>query len=272
MKQELVRLARKTKILPALEHVRFMTEAARSWSGNRRVRQEHPELALPPLWICYDAYSHCRYESYLRGGQVLADYLKSIISEEFKGKQDLKVLEWGCGPGRVIRWMDQHRHGGQVFGCDYNQDSVTWCATALPEIQFRKNELSPPLPYGDAGMDVVYAWSVFTHLSEAQVRSWIAEITRVLKPGGAFLFSTQSEESRHKLMADEQEAFDRTGLVVRDRVVEGSRLFAAFHARDYVRKAWGASFATVRDLGRVPNTAWDQCVWVARKGEGKLAG
>lgn len=265
MKQQLIKLARVTRLLPALEYLRFLQQVLNAASVNRTVKRDHPDLAFPPLWISYDAYSHCRYDFYLQGGKLMAGFIKCLLIKYLGTNQRLNVLDWGCGPARVIRWMDYNKTGGALYGCDYNATTIRWCQSALTGITFQKNELAPPLPFGANTMDVVYCWSVFTHLSATQMEAWLKEISRVLKPGGLFIFSTQSEEVAHKLLKEETLVFCRDGIVVRDRVVEGSRLFAAFHSREYVRKQSAAYFTRTEDVGLVPDSTWEQCMWVATK-------
>jgi len=45
----------------------------------------------------------------------------------------------------------------------------------------------PPLPFPDNSFDLIYAVSVFTHLSEEHQRTWLPELRRVLRPGGRLL-------------------------------------------------------------------------------------
>lgn len=252
-------------MLPLLERVRFLKQAATAWPANRRAKRSNPRKQFPPLWVFYDAYSHCRYESYLSGGRALANHIVGIISQRHSKSGQLSVLDWGCGPARVIQWVGVARPEWKLFGCDYNATSIDWCKSALPAITFRKNNLTPPLPFEPGILDAVYSWSVFTHLSEEQFHAWLGEIWRVLKPGGVFIFSTQSEEAAGKLLDVERATFAASGVVVRDRVVEGSRLYAAFHSSPFVIARCKARYSGIERLGRVPGTGWEQCIWVATK-------
>jgi len=60
----------------------------------------------------------------------------------------------------------------------------------IPFAEFDINALSPPLVYGEGSFGLIYTFSVFTHLSEALQVSWLAELSRVLKPGGYLLLTT----------------------------------------------------------------------------------
>lgn len=252
-------------MLPLLERLRFLKQSAVAWPSNHRIKVENPGRIFPPLWVFYDAYSHCRYDHYLSGGKLLAEYIVRIICER-KGKDRvLSVLDWGCGPARVIQWVGVSQPEWKLNGCDYNAVSIDWCNSALPSISFRKNKLTPPLPYDSESIDVVYCWSVFTHLSEEQFDAWMLEISRVLKPGGIFIFSTQSEEATGKLLEGEKATFEKCGIVVRDKVVEGSRMYAAFHSSVFVKERCIGHFSGLERLGKVPGRTWEQCIWVASK-------
>src|SRR5262249_14848680 len=50
-----------------------------------------------------------------------------------------------------------------------------------------------PLRYRDASFDLVYAFSVFTHLPESLQLAWMGELRRVLRPGGYLLISLHGE-------------------------------------------------------------------------------
>src|SRR5207253_7435957 len=49
----------------------------------------------------------------------------------------------------------------------------------------------PPTRYNNGIFDVVYAYSVFSHLSEDSHLAWAGEFARVLKPGGTVILTTQ---------------------------------------------------------------------------------
>jgi SAM-dependent methyltransferase len=105
------------------------------------------------------------------------------------------ILEFGVGCGRVAR----HWNGlsAEVHRCDYNPALVEWCKANLPHVRAVTNRLDPPLPYPDEHFDLVYALSVFTHLTESQQLSWSAELRRVTRTGGYVLFTTHGPSFPH---------------------------------------------------------------------------
>lgn len=265
MKQQCIRAARRIGVLPLLERCRFVKEAVVAFPANWAIRRQYPQLAFPPLWLFYDAHSHCRYDKYIVGGKIMAKYLADVIKEQFGSNRRLEILDWGCGPARIIRWLKTESNEWVLSGCDYNKETIKWCKAHIAECEFKENQLTPPLPYPNESKDVVYCWSVFTHLSQEQVESWMADIARVIRPTGIFLFSTQSEEMAHKLLDNEKHLFQTAGVVTRGGVLEGSRMYSSFHSREYVRRKCGKYFSTVVDLGVVGNSKWDQCMWMAKR-------
>jgi hypothetical protein len=94
--------------------------------------------------------------------------------------------------------------------------------------------------------------------------AWIAELKRVLKPGGILLATLHGNLVRHKLTPGERELFDRGELVVRGNVAEGSRLYAAFHPNAYARQQLFAGMPILAT--REPfATRMSQTLWVVRK-------
>jgi SAM-dependent methyltransferase len=67
---------------------------------------------------------------------------------------------------------------------------VEWCQKNLSFASFAQNPLQGKLEYSDRSFDFIYAWSVFTHLTEHQGIFWIDELRRVLRPGGYLYFTT----------------------------------------------------------------------------------
>lgn len=96
----------------------------------------------------------------------------------------MRLLDFGCGWGRFLRiwWKDVGAEG--LFGCDIHAPAVALCRELGLPGRLDVITHGGALPHADATMDVVMAYSVFTHLSERAHRHWLAEIARVLRPGG----------------------------------------------------------------------------------------
>jgi SAM-dependent methyltransferase len=125
---------------------------------------------------------------------------------------------------------------GTLHGVDYNPELVDWCRANLVFGEFSVNGSMPPLAFANSKFDVVYAFSVFTHMAVDMQGAWMGELVRILKPGGYLLFSTHGDRYLHHLSANERNAFGSGGMVVKPGGPVGTNLFQAYHSRSYVER------------------------------------
>jgi len=105
------------------------------------------------------------------------------------------VLEFGCGCGRIITWMEEVAKVADLHGVDIDERAIRWASDNLPYATFKVNSPLPPLDYPDATFDLVYNHSVFTHLDEDYQDQWLAELRRVTKPGGTILLTVHGDSA-----------------------------------------------------------------------------
>ena len=151
------------------------------------------------------------------------------------------VLDFGCGCGRVTRWWSDF--DGRVSGSDVSAPAIEWCRANLPFARFEQNALAPPLVFEDESFDLVYALSVFTHLTADLQTAWRDELRRVLRPGGLLLLTTHGRSYVPRLGDGERERFEQGELVVRWGEVVGSNLCSAYHPEPYLRGTFAEGFA-----------------------------
>ena len=72
---------------------------------------------------------------------------------------------------------------------DIDPDNIAWAKDHLKSLDMRVGPLMPPSPYPDESFDLVYGISVMTHLTRHVQEAWLAEIARILKPGGVALLT-----------------------------------------------------------------------------------
>jgi len=137
-------------------------------------------------------------------------------------KPDDAVLDIGCGIGRaavpLTRYLSQD---GSYHGFDIVREGIDWCnesiAPRFPNFHFeladlRNTTYNPGgqhradeyrFPYQDDSFDFAFLTSVFTHMLPAEVWQYVAEIARVLKPGGTCFatFFLLNEESLPRIKA-----------------------------------------------------------------------
>jgi len=237
MKQRLVQILRDTRLLSLVDAGRLWAVQAKYARSNRAFLCEHPDSVLPPKFLMHDAYAHVNYREYFQKGRANAEYLASTAIRHLGGDGSIAVCEWGCGPGRIIRHLPPLLPvGSRVFGTDYNAKTIEWCSANLPQVTFRLNGLAPPLPFSTGELDMLYAVSVLTHLSEEMHLSWMAECERVVRPGGLILLTVHGDRSTAGLSKQERATYEAGRLVVRGKVKEGSRTFVAFQSPRFMRE------------------------------------
>lgn len=102
-------------------------------------------------------------------------------------------LDLGCASGRVLRHVALADPGMETIGCDINRRHVDWVSQHLPSsVRVFQNHSIPTLPLADESVDVITAYSVFTHI-EAFETTWLMELRRILRPGGIAWITIQSE-------------------------------------------------------------------------------
>ena len=99
------------------------------------------------------------------------------------------VLDFGCGWGRVVRFFLKDVRAENLFGVDIARIGIEACNSTLRG-NFKFISGHSPLDFPDGSLDVIYAWSVFSHLPEALHIEWLNEFSRVVRPGGLLIVST----------------------------------------------------------------------------------
>jgi SAM-dependent methyltransferase len=187
---------------------------------------------------------------FLESGHQQAELIARVLGENGVELTELRaLLDFGCGCGRVLRHWS-HLERTRVCGCDVDARMISWCRENLRFAEVAVNSTSPPLPYAGSTFDLVYAFSVFTHLTEESQYAWIRECGRALQPGGYLLISTLGEHyaSLDRLSEHELEAFRAGELVVLYERSSGTSLCSAYHPPQYVRDRLARDFELVSFL------------------------
>lgn len=103
--------------------------------------------------------------------------LKLLLDRIAGGWPAGDTLDWGCGCGRVTRWLlDRLDAGVRVVGADIDPLSIHWCRQNLAGGFFERIPLHPPTTFRDEQFSVVLGISVFTHLKEDVQFEWLSEL------------------------------------------------------------------------------------------------
>lgn len=168
-----------------------------------------------PAWLAYEPglVPPLRLMA-LEGIEVIEEWFRwgeewSVLLRAYAGLgRSTAVLEIGCGLGRIafpLRYV--LGASGSYDGFEIVRTKVEFLIThftpSYPNFHFAwadvlNTHYNPEgkveardyvFPYPDASFDVVFAASVFTHMSPENTARYLAESARVLRPGGRCLFS-----------------------------------------------------------------------------------
>jgi len=146
------------------DYLRYHYFKFKNRTKNREFLIHNPDIKLPPDYLMYESFQ-IDYDEYFTKSRETAKWLLGHF-QDYISINRIRILDWGCGPGRIIRHMPELLDDkSEIFGTDYNEKSTEWCKTNLPEIDFRTNGLSASLEYDNNYFNVIYGISIFTHLS-----------------------------------------------------------------------------------------------------------
>jgi SAM-dependent methyltransferase len=127
--------------------------------------------------------------------QLIRPYLPILLNGAPAG--ECRVLEIGCGAGRMTRWMATHF--GSVTALDVSAEMLSRAETALdsfPNVEFVQGTGFDLAGCASGVFDLVFSYIVFQHIPSASVISnYVREAARVLKPGGCFKFQLNGDRS-----------------------------------------------------------------------------
>lgn len=102
-----------------------------------------------------------------------------------------RVLDFGCGWGRVLRFFIKDLAPGDLSGVDPLPDAIELCrAHGVPGNLSLICDM-PPTELPRESFKLVYAFSVFSHLPEDVAAAWIRELSSMLAPGGLLVATSR---------------------------------------------------------------------------------
>lgn len=268
VKTQLISLIRTSGLSSLADQIRYRVMRIKNQSKNKLFKAENPNIPLPPPYMVYESFQ-MDYRKYFTGGKEDAEWIISLTSP-YSTLNHAKILDWGCGPARIIRHLPQLLGPtNKYFGTDYNAKTISWCKQYLGHsITFSQNELSPPLHYPADEFDLIYGISILTHLSEKNHYTWINELFRIISPTGVVMLTTHGDAFVEKLTSTEAATYHDHHIVSRSKTKEGHRTFGSFHPPAILRNIFEhCGFKVVEHLPgkRITASYISQDVWILKK-------
>ncbi len=224
------------------------------------------DIPLPPFELTRRVGNAATFEEV--GRRTRAEILARLPKGwTFDGK---RILDLGCGAGRTLRHFLAEARLGEFHGCDIDGPSIAWLAENMsPPLHVFRNDEAPPLELEDDSFDLIWAISVFTHISDYW-SAWLVELNRILRDGGILLATIAGPDTsrawakvpRDLRGADGEPAreADRVGM----NVLNYGRSWdeggpTVFHSEWWIREHWGRAFdvISVEERGVMLGPQWN---------------
>lgn len=232
---------------------------------NEQYRKQHPELILPPDNDIFQTFQ-LDYRKFIEDGALAAQELLSWTGSYLSSTQPI-ILEWGCGAGRIIRHIPSLQPHTQLYACDINESLINRDRENIPSITFSTINSFPPMLYADDFFDLVYGFSVLTHIDASLQQDWIAELYRILKPGGIALLTAHGNAYTHQLLPAQRKQLLQNGIYTQSFQQPGHRMVSTYHHPPSFQKTLEKFFTVIEyyDGSNHPEKAGGQDVWILRK-------
>jgi len=131
------------------------------------------------------------------GEEVVERVLEQLEAQLLPGQ---RVVDLGCGLGRLTRALAAR--GASVTALDVSAEMLNRARALSPQlhhVDWIHGDGTTLRPIADASVDVVFSFVVFQHIPDPRITlGYIAEIGRVLRPGGWAAFQVSTDPAVHK--------------------------------------------------------------------------
>ena len=135
--------------------------------------------------------------------EIYSALTKMLHQQELKS--DPKILDYGCGWGRITRLFPTLTSDENVYGVDVDSRLISSANECASTMEFKEIESMGELPFDSGGFDLIFANSVFSHLSEKSAMSTLTELVRVLSLEGMLIVSVLELKEMEKFYSNQKQ-------------------------------------------------------------------
>ncbi|MGH9380120.1 MAG: class I SAM-dependent methyltransferase [Thermoanaerobaculia bacterium] len=112
-----------------------------------------------------------------------------------RGTRDCRILDYGCGWGRLLRLANYFSPVDRVYGVDVMEASLKECDKGRVPNRTALVAAAPAvLPFDGEEFDLVFAFSVFTHIPAEVAKAVLQAVRARVAPESAFIITIRSHE------------------------------------------------------------------------------
>jgi len=170
-----------------------------------------------------------------------------IVSQAASPPRPKVAMDFGCGWGRITRFFIKDFPKDKLFGVDPLREVIEASRATNPWATFEEIQLHPPINLPSSSLDLIFAFSVFSHLTEDVHLEWIREFARLLRPGGTLVVTTRERNfilECARLRDDEPDTLDLlenyATMGARGAFLDTERALSKYDAGEYCCDATGA--------------------------------
>jgi SAM-dependent methyltransferase len=151
------------------------------------IRALLPDVPEPELQALYNGTSDLPLA-------VQSEAFYRLARERLEPSECARLLDFGCGWGRLTRYFARDVDSGNLYGCDPVEEILDVCRRTRVPAELTRSEFLPErLPFAES-FDLAFSFSVFTHISEQAACHCLEALHAGMRPGGVLIVTVRPPE------------------------------------------------------------------------------
>lgn len=195
---------------------------------------------------------------YLRVGLSALSCIQRIL-EERDAKPPGAILDYPCGYGRVLRWLQVAFPSASHQAADVDRRAVRFCRKAFG-VFARPCKSDPGLNHWEDRFDLIWCGSLLTHVREEMMERVFSFFFEHLNPGGLCIVTTHGNQVEH-LLKSRQINYSLSNHAVADLLIQYREKGFGYVDYEPLRKDYGISLSSEMRIRQLAAKAGDwKCV------------